>query len=225
MDRNRPLREQAKAVIFDMDGVIFDSEQCVIDCWKEVAERHDITGIEAVCLECIGTNDALTEKIVRSHYGEDFPYDTYRKEMSALYHERYDHGKLPKKPGVRELLETLQENGLPCAVASSTREAVVTAQLKDAGLYPFFRTVIGGDMVEHSKPHPEIFLKAAEALKTAPWECLVIEDSLMGIRAASAGGMIPVMVPDLVRPDQETERMVFAVKDSLLDVRSLLFEP
>ncbi len=218
MDRNKPLREQVKAVIFDMDGVIFDSEQCVINCWKEVAERHDITGIEAVCLECIGTNDALTEKIVKSHYGEDFPYDTYRKEMSALYHERYDHGKLPKKPGVRELLEALQENGLPCAVASSTREVVVTAQLKDAGLYPFFSTVIGGDMVEHSKPHPEIFLKAAEALKTAPQACLVIEDSLMGIRAASEGGMIPVMVPDLIAPDDAVRASVFSVEKSLTEV-------
>ena len=218
MDRNKPLREQVKAVIFDMDGVIFDSEQCVINCWKEVAERHDITGIEAVCLECIGTNDALTEKIVKSHYGEDFPYDTYRKEMSALYHERYDHGKLPKKPGVSELLEALQENGLPCAVASSTREVVVTAQLKDAGLYPFFSTVIGGDMVEHSKPHPEIFLKAAEALKTAPQACLVIEDSLMGIRAASEGGMIPVMVPDLIAPDDTVRTSVFSVEKSLTEV-------
>ena len=223
MDRNRPLIEQIKAVIFDMDGIIFDSEQCVINCWREVAERHGFPDIEEVCLKCIGTNDALTKKIVMDHYGEDFPYEAYREEMSALYHKRYDHGKLPQKTGVRELLAALKEEGLPCAVASSTREAVVTMQLQEAGLYPFFTTVIGGDKVEHSKPHPEIFIKAAEALNTAPQECLVIEDSLMGIRAASAGGMIPVMVPDLVMPDVETEAKVYTVAEDLHQVRKLLF--
>lgn len=223
MDRNRPLREQVSAVIFDMDGVIFDSERCVIGCWKEVAERYGFKDIEKICLECIGRNDAATEKIVKDYYGEDFPYETYRKEMSALYHERYDHGKLPLKPGIRELLQELESNGLPCAVASSTRFRVVEDQLKEAGLLPYFTSVTGGDMVTHNKPHPEIFLRAAEALDTAPEECLVIEDSPMGIRAAAAGGMIPVMVPDLIAPDDVIRGLVFSVEESLSEVGVLLF--
>lgn len=218
------MLKRVGAVIFDMDGVIFDSEQGILDCWKEVALRHDIPGIEPVVKKCIGTKEALTMKIVMDHYGPDFPYEVYRKEVSMLYHERFDHGRLPVKPGVRELLETLKEMGLSSVVASSTRTQVVTDQLRDAHLLPYFTTAMGGDTVTAGKPDPEIFLKAAEALNTAPEKCLVIEDSPAGIRAAAAGGMIPVMVPDLVEPDEEIRSLAYAVLNSLFDVRALLLQ-
>ena len=97
------------AVVFDMDGIIFDSERRVIECWKEVAQKYNIPDIEQACIECTGINAKLTVKKMLERYGQDFPYDTYRKEASALFQSRYSNGRLPVKPGVTELLEALKK--------------------------------------------------------------------------------------------------------------------
>ena len=154
------------AVVFDMDGVIFDSERAVMQCWKELADKYQIPDIEKAVLSCTGTTMKRTREIMLEIYGEDFPYDIYAKESSAIYHSRYDGGRLPMKPGVVELLTFLKEDGKKIALASSTRRQTVTNQLKDAGILNFFDNVICGDMVEHSKPAPDIFLKADKAIST-----------------------------------------------------------
>ena len=156
------------AVVFDMDGVIFDSERAVMQCWKELADKYQIPDIEKAVLSCTGTTMKRTREIMLEIYGEDFPYDIYAKESSAIYHSRYDGGRLPMKPGVVELLTFLKEDGKKIALASSTRRQTVTNQLKDAGILNFFDNVICGDMVEHSKPAPDIFLKACAELGVAP---------------------------------------------------------
>ena len=92
------------AVVFDMDGVIFDSERAVMQCWKELADKYQIPDIEKAVLSCTGTTMKRTREIMLEIYGEDFPYDIYAKESSAIYHSRYDGGRLPMKPGVVELL-------------------------------------------------------------------------------------------------------------------------
>ena len=148
------------AVVFDMDGVIFDSERAVMQCWKELAKKYNIPDIEQAVLSCTGTTMKRTREIMLETYGADFPYDSYAKESSVIYHSRYDGGRLPMKPGVVELLTFLKEEGKKIALASSTRRQTVTNQLKDAGILDFFDQVICGDMVERSKPAPDIFLKA-----------------------------------------------------------------
>ena len=175
------------AVVFDMDGVIFDSERAVMQCWKELAEKYQIPDIEQAVLSCTGTTMKRTREIMLETYGAEFPYDTYAKESSAIYHSRYDGGRLPMKPGVVELLTFLKEEGKKIALASSTRRQTVTNQLKDAGILDFFDQVICGDMVERSKPAPDIFLKACEELGVKPERAYAIEDSYNGIRAAHAG--------------------------------------
>ena len=161
-----PMRNRMDydAVVFDMDGVIFDSERAVMQCWKELAEKYQIPDIEQAVLSCTGTTMKRTREIMLETYGADFPYDTYAKESSAIYHSRYDGGRLPMKPGVVELLTFLKEEGKKIALASSTRRQTVTNQLRDAGILDFFDQVICGDMVERSKPAPDIFLKACEIL-------------------------------------------------------------
>ena len=109
------------AVVFDMDGVIFDSERAVMQCWKELADKYQIPDIEKAVLSCTGTTMKRTREIMLEIYGEDFPYDIYAKESSAIYHSRYDGGRLPMKPGVVELLTFLKEDGKKIALASSTR--------------------------------------------------------------------------------------------------------
>lgn len=210
------------AVIFDMDGVIFDSERLVIECWKVVAEKYGIENIEEACFECLGINAALTKELMKKRYGETFPYDVYKKEMSAIFHSRAAGGKLPQKKGIKELLTFLKENQIPTAVASSTRREVVMRELEEGGLLPYFDRVICGDMVERSKPEPDIFLKACESLSIDATEAYAIEDSYNGIRAAFRAGMKPIMVPDLAEPTEEMEKLACCILPSLFEVMTYL---
>ena len=211
-----------KAVIFDMDGVIFDSERLVLEGWLELGKKYGIPDIDKVFPKCIGSNAVASKQIFLDYYGEDFPYDTYKQETSADYHAKYDGGRLPMKRGIKELLQFLKENGYHIGLASSTRYEVVRQQLEDAGILPYFETLTCGDMVKKSKPEPDIFLKAAETLGVHPQDCIVIEDSYNGIRAASRACMFPIMVPDMIAPDEEMEQLAKAIFSNLNEVREFL---
>ena len=204
-----------QAVIFDMDGVIFDSERLVIECWKVIAEKHNVPDIVEICMRVQGNNRVETGKHFLEKYGNDFPYDAYKKEVSALFHQLYGQGRLPQKPGIREILTALQEQNIPRAVASSTRTDIVRVELEDGKLLHFFDAVLGGDTVSRSKPEPDIFLAAAAALQAEPERCYVLEDSRNGIRAAYRAGMHPVMVPDMQLPTEETRGMADVIVPDL----------
>ncbi|MBQ9983973.1 MAG: HAD family phosphatase [Lachnospiraceae bacterium] len=206
------------AVVFDMDGVIFDSERLVVDCWKETANKYGIKGVEEACKECLGLNRQASKEKWLLRYGADFPYDAYKQEMSDLYHKRAREGALCMKLGVVELLSFLKEGGVKVALASSTREQVVTWQLTQAGIIDYFEKIVCGDMVTNSKPHPEIFLKACEQLQVVPAETFAIEDSYNGIRAAYAANMKPIMVPDMAEPTAEMKELSEVILPSLLHV-------
>lgn len=207
-----------KAVIFDMDGVIFDSERATYNIWLEIGEKYGIKDIDIPYRKTIGTNNELTRQIFLDYYGENSPFDMYKAEASAEYHRRYDGGRLPIMRGVKELLHYLKDNGIKTAIASSTRTALVKQQVIDAGIYDYFDKLVGGDMVSRSKPEPDIFLKAAELLNIAPEDCYVIEDSHNGIRAAKQAGMKPIMVPDMMEASEEMYEKSVAVLPSLFDV-------
>ncbi len=211
-----------KAVVFDMDGVIFDSERAIMQCWKEVASRHNIPDIEKAILACTGTTMVRTREIMLNLYGADFPYDEYARESSAIFHSRYDGGRLPMKQGVKELLTFLKERGKKIALASSTRQQVVTDELRDAGIIEYFDRIICGDMVSRSKPAPDIFLKACEELNISPSDSYAIEDSYNGIRAAHAGGLHPIMVPDLLPADEEMQSLAEIVLPNLTSIMEYL---
>lgn len=216
------MAKDFKAVVFDMDGVIFDSERVVIECWKVVADKYGVQDIEEACQEVLGVNAAETKEKFLKRYGQDFPYDDYRSEMSKLFHDLYDGGRLPTKTGVKELLQYLKASCVKVALASSTRSAVVRQELTDAGLIEYFEVVIGGDMVSRSKPQPDIFLKACEELGVEPEEAFAIEDSYNGIRAAAAGNLRPLMVPDMMPPTEDMEELAEVILDTLLDVKDYL---
>lgn len=211
-------------VIFDMDGVIFDSETLVLSSWKEVADRHGIKNVEEACHECLGTNSVVSKQIFLRHYGQDFPYDEYKAEMAEVFFSHASDGRLAKKPGVEELLKYLKENGFKVGLASSTQEATVRRQISEGGLLKYFDQIIGGDMVKRSKPEPDIFLEACRRLESEPERCYVIEDSYNGIRAAHAAGMHPIMVPDLMEPTEEMRRLAEKIFESLYDVMEYLNE-
>lgn len=213
---------QYQAVVFGMDGVIFDTERLVIEFWKEVAKKHNIPNVEHTCIQCLGTNRVRTREIFLENYGADFPYDPYRAEVTELFNTHYKGVPLPTKPGVRELLSYLQEQDIKVGLASSTAQHLVRDEIGTAGLLPYFQTLVCGDMVEHSKPAPDIFLKACEILNADPTKSIAIEDSFNGIRSAHCAGMTPIMVPDQVQPTDEIRTLAFHVMPSLLDVLNWL---
>ncbi len=211
-----------KAVIFDMDGVIFDSETAYIGCCRDVAKSWGIEFKEDVALQCLGATVDRTKQLIRKAYGDVFDIGKYWDESFKLFMERYDKGRLPMKPGVREIMDYLKSENILIALASSTEEWAVRQELSDAGLIDYFDRIVCGDMVERSKPFPDIFLKAAELLGQEPENCMVIEDSFNGIRAAHAAGMHPVMVPDILQPDDEIRELADRVEKSLSDVVALM---
>ena len=208
-------------VIFDMDGVIFDSERAYIAAYKKLAPKYGLNDFEVIhraCMDSIGANRQKTKEIFFAYVGHEFDYLAYREDVQA----ELNKNDYVIKPGVYEIFDWLREIGAKIALASSTREVSVRKSLGKADLVKYFDQIVCGDMVSHSKPHPEIFLKAAETLQVAPETCYVIEDSFKGIRAAHAAGMHPIMVPDILQPDEEIRGLAEVVLPSLFEVKEYL---
>ena len=209
-------------VIFDMDGVIFDTEHLTLSLWIQAGKELGIPGLVELYPSVIGTTAVRTSEILFERYGESFPKADFDRRVRELYLEHYKREGLPVKPGAENLLSFLSAHAVSMALASSTRTGLVRRELKDAGFIKYFSVIIGGDMVSHSKPHPEIFLKAAEVLGAAPGDCYVIEDSFNGIRAAAEAGMHPLMVPDMIQPTEEILALTEMVFPSLNEVTAYL---
>lgn len=202
------------AVLFDMDGVIFDSERACLSVWQELASQLELEDIARVFIRCVGTNKRRTAEIFREAYPL-LDFAAFDAAVRARFLARYGEGRLPVKPGAEAILRTLHELGVPLALASSTERAVVERELREAGLLQYFDALTCGDQVRHSKPDPEIFLLAARSLGREPGNCYVIEDSFNGIRAAAAAEMHPIMVPDMLPPDGEMERLARVILPDL----------
>ncbi len=206
------------AIVFDMDGVLFDTERISYECWEEVGSAMGLGDLSKGLKGCVGLNHADAEALMHNLYGENFPFEEFSETVHALMKRRFLEEGIPLKEGVREILDYLTENGYIVGLASSTGRESVMHHLEEAGLTGYFQAVITGDMVEHSKPRPDIYLKACEELGVSPANAAAIEDSPNGIRSAYRAGMKPVMVPDLIEPTAEIEAMLYGKFYSLLDV-------
>lgn len=211
-----------KAVVFDMDGVLFDTERLCMESWDMIAGEHGICDMETIFMQCVGRNANDTKTLILNHYGQDFPYDDFCIETSKWFRQQIERNGMPIKTGVRELLDYLREEDYQIGLASSTKKASVISHLTDAGIRDYFSVIIGGDMVEHSKPRPDIYLLACEQMQVSPEETYAVEDSPNGIRSAHAAGMQPIMVPDLIAPDEEMERLSSHIFKDLLEVKKFL---
>lgn len=218
------MKKSNIAVVFDMDGTIFDSERLVLTCWERIGEKYGIPDIGEVFMSCIGTNKVRTQEIVFAHYGMDFPYEKFSGESSVLFHEITEKEGLPVKAGAREILDYLRKEEIPLGLASSTRAAVVTQELEDAGLYDYFQTVVGGDLLKNSKPAPDIYLMTCEHMGVLPENTYAIEDSYNGIRSAHAAGLHPIMVPDMMPATEEMQELSERVFEELFQVREYFSE-
>ena len=178
---------------------------------------------EEVARETIGYSNKACEQIFQKHYGPGFFMDNAIPFIEDWLRDYVDKYGLPVKPGVRALLELLRERGIPVAVGSSNLREVIDAFLESAGLEDYFDIRVGGDMVEYTKPAPDIFLLAAKELGLPPERCLVLEDSTVGVEAAWRAGCIPAMVPDQIRPDDIAYGRVWRTFSSLEQLPLALF--
>lgn len=214
--------EEIKAVVFDMDGVLFDSERITRIMWKKAGDEYGIDDVETAVKDCTGSSRPDQWAYLKQKYGQDFPAKEFRERCSQLFREYVDKDGLPLMPYAKEILEYLSQKNYPLALASSTRKETVHHELKDAGLFDFFNTIVCGDEVEHSKPHPEIYRKACRNLGIENQYCVAIEDSPNGIRSAFGAGMKPIMVPDQIQPSDEIRKMLFSLCPNLESLKNIL---
>jgi HAD superfamily hydrolase (TIGR01509 family) len=209
------------AVIFDMDGLLFDTERIYGHALKSASAELGWTVSHDVFVRLIGTSWAANKAVLREHYGPGFPTEQLAVVWMRHFHALIERD-LPVKPGALELLDMLDDLGLQRAIATSSSRRTVQHHLEFHGLaHRFHDVVAAGDYVA-GKPAPDPYLKAAERLGVAPSLCLALEDSHNGVRSAAAAGMMTVMVPDLLPPSDEIQALCTLVVADLHDVRRLL---
>ncbi|MCI7766609.1 MAG: HAD family phosphatase [Oscillospiraceae bacterium] len=211
----------AKGIIFDMDGLMIDSERIINRAVVRAGREMGLADIESVSLRTIGTSNARTREIYSSVYGEDFGFERLMDLKHRYIDEIIGDGGFPPKEGIHEILEYVSGKGYIVAVGSSTREWAVKEFLGKIGVLGYFKIFVCGDMGLRSKPYPDIFLACAEKMGIPPEECFVLEDSPNGIRAAFSAGMKPVMIPDMIAPEEDIMPMLYALKGSLTEAMEL----
>lgn len=204
-----------RAAVFDMDGLLLDSERPIRDAWLAATRERGVALDERTYLQVVGRNEADSRALLQALLGADVPYDSVRQRAAALIADALGEAGYAVKAGVLALLQALRERGVPCVVASSTHRAEVEQRLTQAGLAHFFDGFSGGDEVQRGKPHPDLFLLAAQRAGQQPAHCLVFEDSEHGARGALAAGMSVVIVPDLKTPGADACAASLAVLGSL----------
>ena len=209
-------------VIFDMDGLMTDTERLYIDLWCQILRERGMEEHRDVVTRCIGMDHGKTRAYIKETQGEDFDYLSVLGEAGKRSDAYCQAHGVPVKPGLYELLDYLDQEKIPYAVATSSRGEGARSKLRQIGVLSRLHGLVTGDMVEKGKPDPEIFLRAAEALQLPPEHCLVLEDSPHGILAAYKAGCLPMMIPDLWAPDEETQSMLYARGETLLDVIPVL---
>ncbi|MFN4292543.1 MAG: HAD family hydrolase [Thermoflexales bacterium] len=211
-----------RAVIFDMDGLMLDTEALAREAWFETMRRWGYKLTDEVYLRVLGTTGARTRDIFREAFGPDIPIEKMYADKQRYLDEAIAAGRITVKPGLIELLDWLDAQHIPRAVASSTARALVLKKLGRVNLAGRFDAIVGGDEVARGKPEPDIFLEAAHRLGVTPGVCVALEDSENGARAAYAAGMRVIIVPDLKLPDDETRALADCVLPSLREAHQVL---
>ena len=206
------------AVMFDMDGLLLDSERIALSVFNETCERFGFAPRMEVFVSCLGVNKETSRRVLEQALEGLADPTAFGRAWDEAYAARVAREPAPLKDGVRVLLERLGALGVPAAVATSTATERARAKLGGAGILHHFREVVGGDQVRRSKPQPDIYLRAAMLLEVDPTRCLALEDSENGVRAAIAAGMTVVQVPDIVPPSEALRREGHIVLSSLREV-------
>jgi len=212
-----------QAVIFDMDGLMLDTERRSKEFQRRASEERGIP-YQNLTARIIGRNTVEVRRIHQEAYGPDYPFDEIRARAREMWDEYLRDHPVPVKPGLFPLLDYLEKRNIPAAVATSTSRASALPMLEKAGIAPRLSAMVFGDMVERSKPEPDIFLTAARLLGAEPERTMVLEDSPNGILAAHRAGMLPVMIPDMLQPDEKLMKILYSRLERLDQVINLLDE-
>jgi HAD superfamily hydrolase (TIGR01509 family) len=208
------------AVVFDMDGLLVDSERTTREIWQASSADCGFTLTDELYLTLIGLSADEAELAVASHFGEGFVAPAFRERRVTRMRGLLESGGVAFKPGAREILAWVVSQGIPVALATASGHEEVRERLGD--LVGVFATITTRTAETRGKPNPDIYLAAAASLGLPPSECLALEDSFAGVRAAAAAGMPVVMVPDLAQPTPEIADLTVGVFTSLLEARDAL---
>lgn len=215
------LPRQVKAVVFDMDGLLVDTETVVFAAMRQAAGEIGGEMPFQTFQRMVGLPHAASDPILVEHFGEGFDLAAYSASVSRYFRAELAAG-IALKAGVVEILDALDALDLPRAIATSSSREAVEQSLGPHGLLDRFGAFITRDVQGRGKPHPEPFLRAAAALGVAPQDCLALEDSHNGVRSASAAEMMTVMVPDMLDPTEEMRTLTVRIARDLHEVRELL---
>ena len=189
--------------IFDMDGTMFDTERLRFQTLQQAS--RELIGVEfseSYLMQCLGLSARSAEQLAKERYGQDVPYAEIRQRADVLELEHVRHHGVPIKKGLLQVLERLRKAGLKMAVATSSRRAIAEEYLINANVYKFFDVLVCGDEIRQGKPHPEIFISAAEKINLSPAQCLMFEDSENGLRSAYDAGGMTVLFKDIKIPNE-----------------------
>ena len=215
-------RQSIRGVLFDMDGLILDSEALYNRFWREAALSLGYPMTHEQALGMRSLNRDLGQAKLCEYFGPDISYPQVRQRRIELMDAYVAQHGMETKPGIRELLDFLESRGILCAITSSSPMEIIQRHLSSHNLLHRFHKLCTVYDVPNGKPAPDIYLHGAAALNLKPEECLALEDSPTGVLSAYRAGCLPVMVPDLDQPEEETIALLYAKADSLTDVISLL---
>lgn len=211
-----------KALVFDMDGLLLDSERIVKRSWNDAGDEVGVPKVGEQIYHTLGMNRRARNEYFKKVFGEDFPLEEFNERTSVCFYRIVEKEGLPVKAGAKELLKYAKEHGYKIAVATSSSRQYARKVLTDAGIYSYFDGGVFGDMVEHAKPDPEIYQKACESIHVRPEDAIALEDAPAGVRSAYAAGLKVIVIPDLVQPSKEILELTYQKFDTLNDVISLL---
>lgn len=216
------MKDSITAILFDMDGLVLDTEKLYTRFWQEAANMlgYPMTKEQALGMRSLNRGAGLAK--MQSYFGSEVDYDAIRAKRIELMDTFVEKEGVTLKPGIRELLAYLKERGIKTAIATSSPLERTVLYLTSVGLEKSFDELVSGYMVEKGKPEPDIYLYAAKKLDVKPEHCIVLEDSPAGILAAYRAGCLPVMIPDQDEPDEETKALLYAQVERLDRVICLL---
>ena len=211
-----------KAVIFDMDGVLIDTEKHYFTCWKQASAEAGFPFTDEQALSLRSCDAKVAEKMMKKIFGEGFDYYAIRERRRQLVKETLEKFGLERKPEVEETLKALRKRKIKTVVATATPLELAKEHLSKLGMLELFDFIVSAKEVEHGKPAPDVYLYASQQIGEKPEECIAVEDSPNGILSAYRAGLKPVMVPDLTQPDKELELLLFGCVKSLSGVCQII---
>ncbi len=211
-----------KAIVFDMDGTLIDSERLQLQCFMETTRKYGFEAREELYLQCIGATGAVARNILVDAYGPQFPLQEVLSDWRERYDELLASGELRLKEGARPLLETATTHGIPCALATQTRRVLAERKLRLTGVLNYFEALVTGDDVRRGKPDPEHYMIAVAKLGVIPRECWALEDSENGVRSALGAGCVVFQIPDLAPVSAPLTTLGQTILNSLVDVADIL---